>query len=796
MEKPVDSSMETPSFGAAAGLQGVTLSQLLQAFEQAPSAIALLRGPHLVYEFANARWRALSPHSNMVGRVYGDGRPELVVSREILREALRTGEPFSDPRQAVPVTLPDGRAFTAFASVRVEPLDTRSGQREGRVPEDGRLLVIAQELTSEVQARAELAAQIERSQRDREALARSEARLRRIIDANIVGIVFWKLDGSIVDANDAFLRITGFGRDDLRSGELHWTKLRSSVSMQPMREARAHLDAQGSFPAMEMLLRRKDGQFVPVLLAGAQQPETDGGVTFVLDRSEIERKEVALKGAEQRLRTLLDAAPISLFAFDREGQITASEGPGAGGPENGHPAALARVTTDLLRNVPEIASCIRRVLAGQETVCQAAVGPRTFEVLARPIRGRESRIEGGIGVAVDVTERTRATEEKERLRERLLQIQKLESLGILAGGIAHDFNNLLAGILGNAAAALAELPPGGEGRGALSDVIVGARRATELTQQMLAYAGRASSQPRSLDLSEQVRNLLAELQPGVRDRLVLRLEGALPPVRGDPDQLRQVLLALFANAREALDVKGGTISFSTRLVELGPAAGEGFAGGTVLPPGWYAQLEISDDGAGMDEPTRARAFDPFFSTKFAGRGLGLAAVLGIVRAHRGGVRVRSAPGAGTSVEILLPTGDLRTSASAQPPEPQARAVLIVDDEPQVRSAARRLLQALGHTVLESSDGAEAVETLRAHKGQIGVVLLDLTMPGPSGAQTFRALREIDPRARIILCSGYPPDIAASQMGEELPSSFLSKPFTPEELVSRVEAALGGVAQKI
>ncbi|GAC1341743.1 MAG: PAS domain S-box protein [Myxococcales bacterium] len=762
-----------------------SLALVFEAFEQAPSAIAILRGHELIYEFANAVWRARSPTTNLVGRAFGEGRPELLVSQEMLRGVLRTGEPFSDPQQAIPITLPDGTGYTGYISVLLQPLRGPGGPT-------GRVLIIAHEVTAEVNARKDLEAQIARNLRDREALASSEARLRRIIDANIAGIVFWKLDGSVVDANDAFLRIVGFARDDLRSGELHWKKLKSPQAAQLMRDARASLEAHGTFPAMEMPLRRKDGQLVTVLLTGALQPETDGGVTFVLDRTDAERKETALKTAQQRLRTLLDAAPLSLFAFDRSGRITASEGralDAAHPDQRGTPAPLG---LDVLRTVPELADCVRRVLAGEEVVSHAAVNARTFEVLARPLSSRDGQIEGGIGVAVDVTERVRASEERERLRERLQQIQKLESLGVLAGGIAHDFNNLLAGILGNAAAAFAELPEGSEGRAALSDVIVGARRATDLTRQMLAYAGRTSSHPQPLDLSEQVRNLLPALQPGARDRLVLRLEGALPPVKGDPDQLRQVLLALFANAREALGAKGGTISFSTRLVEVGLPGGEDFAGGAVLPQGWYAQLEISDDGAGMDAPTRARAFDPFFSTKFAGRGLGLAAVLGIVRAHRGAIRVRSAPGAGTTVEVLLPTSsDARTPATVQSPSPVARAVLIVDDEPQVRSAARRLLQALGHTVVEASQGNEAVEMLRTRKGQIGVVLLDLSMPGPSGAQTVRALREIDPRARVILCSGYPPEMAAAQMGEELPAAFLSKPFTPEELVAQVEAALGG-----
>jgi PAS domain S-box-containing protein len=759
------------------------LARLLEAFDQAPTAVAVLRGPGLIYDYANEPWRALAQRTDLIGTGFGATRANLGATQELLRQVLRSGHAFGDAQRMMPLRGHDGRDLDAVLSVRVQPLRDASG-----VPT--RLLVLANDVTAEVRARQELEQQVERSQRDREALARSEARLQRIVDSNIAGICFWKLDGQLLEANDAFLRIVGYSRDDVRTGSLNWAALTTTEMSHQRAAALVSLQEHGVYPTTELSLLRKDGEAVPVLIGGALPEGGETGVSFVIDRSESTRKEAALRRAEERMRMLLEAAPVSLFAFDVAGVITASEGRAL--REHRH-EPMGRPPFEPWLGRPGLSWLVAPVLQGREVRERIQVGERVVEVLARPLLGKDGKVGGGIGAGVDVTEGVRAAEERTRLQDRLVQVEKLEGLGVLAGGIAHDFNNLLAGILGNASVALGDLPEGHPAREPLHDVIQDARRATSLTRQMLAYAGRTTPTPEPIDLSEQVRALEPELPRDERVRLALRLEGALPPVRGDADQLRQALLALVANAREALPERSGSLIISTRLVELSDQEGSELDAGTALPAGWYAQLEVTDDGAGMDEATKQRAFDPFFSTKFAGRGLGLAAVLGIVRAHRGGVRLRSASGKGTTVTLYLPLASETGRPRPPPPRLEGRVaphgVLIVDDEPQVRAAARRLLQSHGHQVSEASGGGEAVRVLRSSDGGIGVVLLDLSMPGPSGAQIFRELREVEPHVRIILCSGYPREVAAAQMGVPQLSSFLAKPYTPEELLEQVSAEL-------
>ena len=256
----------------------------------------------------------------------------------------------------------------------------------------------------------------------------------------------------------------------------------------------------------------------------------------------------------------------------------------------------------------------------------------------------------------DITDKRRSDEERWAVERRLREAERLESLGVMAGGIAHDFNNLLHAILGFAEVAAAASAPGSSAASALAQVQVAGRRATDLTRQMLAYAGRSRFVPRILDLSRvalRARPLLAaSLAPG--QRLELALADELPPVDADPAQLRQVLINLVANASEALGEAGGRVVLRTGALRCDRGYLAACYPDDGRPDGTYAFLEVEDDGCGMDPATRGRLFDPFFSTKFTGRGLGLAAVLGIVRGHRGTLAVTSEPRVGTVMRVLLP----------------------------------------------------------------------------------------------------------------------------------------------
>ena len=389
--------------------------------------------------------------------------------------------------------------------------------------------------------------------------------------------------------------------------------------------------------------------------------------------------------------------------------------------------------------------------------------------------------------------REQAERQRAEMERKLIEAQKLESLGTLAGGIAHDFNNLLTGVLGYTGLMRRELGPGSP----LADLVRGvedsALRAADLCKQMLAYAGHGRFVIEPVDLSALVRDSerLLRLSIGVRAALRLDLPAGLPSVDGDAAQLRQILINLVTNASEALGEQGGRISLSTGRVRLDRDYFRGTHLSPELPAGDYVYLEVADTGCGMDEETRAKIFDPFFSTKFTGRGLGLAAVLGIVRGHRGALKVYSEPGRGTTFKLLLPS---REQAPAEPPpaRPAAKGgsgkVLVVDDEKTVREVTADMVEALGFATLSAVDGQEGVELFRAHAAEVSLVLLDLTMPRMSGEEAFREMRRLRPDVRVVLMSGFSEREATSHFAGKRLAGFLQKPFTMEALKTRLEEA--------
>jgi two-component system, cell cycle sensor histidine kinase and response regulator CckA len=351
-------------------------------------------------------------------------------------------------------------------------------------------------------------------------------------------------------------------------------------------------------------------------------------------------------------------------------------------------------------------------------------------------------------------------------------VQKLESIGVLAGGIAHDFNNLLHVVLGNADLARLQLDAAAPAREYLDEVIRATQRAGELTQQLLAYSGRGAIEIRHLNLSDEVREMATLLRTAISKQatLVWELTPGLPAVTADPTQVRQVVMNLITNASDALGDSAGTITLRTGL------------------DGELVFLEVSDTGIGMDTGTLQRIFDPFFSTKFTGRGLGLAAVMGIVESHHGHVRIRSAPGEGTTFRILFPA--VPDSADREPGRltvPQWRGrgtVLVVEDEEGVREVVGRMLERLGFQVITAEDGIEALQRLDHHGGAMAAVLLDLSMPRMGGPEVLQQIRERRPEAPIILMSGYTEqEVASKLLGPEGAVAFLQKPFLPEDLTS-------------
>ncbi|HQL30701.1 MAG TPA: PAS domain S-box protein, partial [Thermoanaerobaculales bacterium] len=399
---------------------------------------------------------------------------------------------------------------------------------------------------------------------------------------------------------------------------------------------------------------------------------------------------------------------------------------------------------------------------------------------------------GTISIAID---RARVEEERQALAARAFRSQKMESLGLLAGGIAHEFNNLLQGILGASGLASQLLPADSPVHRQLAAIEKAADAAARLTRQMLAYAGKGRLIVGDVDLSAEieqtVRYLVGTLPPSAE--LCLDLQSDLPPITADAAEIRQMVSNLVTNAAEALGEGGGSVLVRTTVESCDRSMLAKAVVGEELAPGSYVVLEVTDTGCGMTADTASKVFDPFFSTKFTGRGLGLAAVAGIVRTNGGGIIIESELGRGTKVWVLLPTlGDQpqapRPAVAAPSAGKAATTIMVVDDDEVIRSLTREMLEQSGFAVVTAGDGVEAIDRLRAQPRSIDAVLLDMTMPRLSGEETYSALVELRRDLPVIIASGYSEQDAMDRFGSLRPAGFLQKPYRLAELKAAIDRA--------
>jgi PAS domain S-box-containing protein len=411
-----------------------------------------------------------------------------------------------------------------------------------------------------------------------------------------------------------------------------------------------------------------------------------------------------------------------------------------------------------------------------------------------PVRDSLGALAHFRGYVLDITERKAAAESLRDAEARLLETQRLESLGVLAGGIAHDFNNLLMGILGNAGLALAEVVPASPVHDFIKDIESSARRAADLTRQLLAYSGKGKFVVEKVDLSRLVEESARLMLPAVSRQatVIWELTPGLHRVEGDATQMRQVVINLLTNASDALAGQPGTITIRTTAVEMTEEALAESVVGRGLPRGGYIAFEVRDTGLGMDEVTARHIFDPFFTTKFQGRGLGLAAVLGIVRGHRGAIQLETTPGGGTTFRILLPAVETVAErgglGNGQPEAQETRTVLVVDDEAMVRNVTRRTLERAGYRVLQAENGRAALELLESTHQEVGLVLLDLTMPELGGQETLALMHDRWPGLKVMLSSGYSAYVGTGGEPQAGLVGFIQKPYLPGELLEAIQKA--------
>ncbi|MDB4991532.1 MAG: sensor histidine kinase response regulator [Myxococcaceae bacterium] len=415
-----------------------------------------------------------------------------------------------------------------------------------------------------------------------------------------------------------------------------------------------------------------------------------------------------------------------------------------------------------------------------------------------PVYDDAGNYQGALAMVTDATKKREAERERDELSARMVESQKVESLGVLAGGIAHDFNNLLAAIMGHVEIASQEPTLTARSHTALAHALAASQRAAGLTRQLLDYAGRSEVALKPIRLARQAVELVELLRASIPKRVSLEFVTSDPElaIMADPDRLQQATMNLVINAAESYGAQAGQVIVQVAREEVGPHGLSWLRSPDRVAPGPYVFLEVRDYGLGMSESTLRRVFEPFFTTKTSGRGLGLAATLGIVRAHGGHVTVRSKQGHGTTFRAYFP---LCRENEAQVTEPtaslptttlRARTLLVVDDEPMVREFAQRLLETEGYQVLEAGSGGEALALLREHSQQIDGVLLDLSMPGMDGDALLSELRSFAPNLPVIVHSGHSIESTSERLLQWNIAGVLQKPYRAARLSEMVRGLFG------
>ena len=657
-----------------------------------------------------------------------------------------------------------------------------------------------------------LAVDITERKRAEEALRSSEALLDAIIE-NIPDMIFLKdaEDLRFVRFNRAGEELLGHSRDELvgkndydffprDEADFFTSKDRAVLAGGAMLDI-AEEPIETRCRGRRLLHTKK----VPLLDANGQPQYLLGISEDVTERRQAEQ---ALRAERDRAQLYLDIAAVGLIRLDSEGKVALINREGCRILECAEHEAIgqnwfATFLPERLRG--PVSEVFKQLMAGdtspveryENAVLTKSGRERILAFHNAVTRDAAGEIDGVLCSAEDISDLKKAEAERLALERQVYQVQKLESLGTLAGGIAHDFNNILAGLLAHADLALTELPADAPSRQDLLDIQRAGWRAAELTAQMLAYSGKGRFVVEDLDLSALVGGMSRLLASATSTRTTLSYELALglPPVRADAAQLRQVVLNLVLNAVDASAETNAHVLVKTYTTECDQSCVEAARWSDELPLGLYVTLEIRDQGSGMDNETRARIFDPFFTTKATGRGLGLAAVQGIVRGHRGAIVVDSALGQGATFRVLLPAS-AQTATPLSPAAPQEQVavrtratLLVVDDEAMLRKALTHMLKRAGYAVFAAFDGLDGVDVFRQHCAEIDCVLLDLQMPRLDGERAYAEIRKISPDVPVILTSGYSERESMAPFRDKGLAGFLAKPFDMATLLELVRGAL-------
>jgi PAS domain S-box-containing protein len=620
---------------------------------------------------------------------------------------------------------------------------------------------------------------------------------RTLVEQAADGIFISDAQGKYTMVNSSACAMLGYTQDELLQ-----LRISDLISAEEKTNAPIRFDElrEGNTILAKQRIVCKDGSLLPVEISARQLP--DGRLQgIVRDITEREQAEAALREQDERLCSLINATPDIICFKDGNGRWLIANNAdlelfqlkdvvdyhGKTDKELAEYSPFYRDAFLTCQDTDEIAWQNPPVSRGDEIIPRPDGTEKVYDVIKVPLFYEDGSRKGLVVLGRDITER-------KQVEEALRQTQKTESLGVLAGGVAHDFNNLLVAMLGQTSLALTKLRTESPARPHIEKAVKAAERAADLTRQMLAYSGRGHFEARPINLNflieENVHLFRASLPKNVTWRT--ELADSLPLIKADPGQMQQVIMNLILNGAQAVEDHPGTVTVVTGVQEMNEEDGR-YQQYTAqqLSPGPYVTLEVRDNGRGMDADTLTKIFDPFFTTKETGRGLGLAAVLGIVRGHGGGLYVYSEPEQGTTFKLLFPIIQEPLSEEPAVPVPvpmqeKIGVVLVIDDEEPVRDAVADILETAGIQVLSAANGAAGIALYREHMADITLVLLDLSMPGMNGEETFQKLHSINPDIRIILSSGYNQIEATRHFTGKGLAAFLQKPFRAADLLAIVE----------
>jgi PAS domain S-box-containing protein len=623
-------------------------------------------------------------------------------------------------------------------------------------------------------------------------LRKSEARVRQLVESNIIGIAISDLTGRLIDANGAFLELVGYTRDDLVSGEMRWDALTPPEYYDSDRRAVEQLRSKGVAAPWEKQFSHKNGSRVPVLIGIATLVAASGDVecvSFVLDIGERKKSEESLR----RIAEVVESSHDAIISETLDG-IVLSWNLGAQRMYGYSSAEMLGKSLSII--VPpdrqsEFQDILTKIRSGHkieqlETIRLRKDGQQlSIALTVSPIKDAHGQLVGASVIARDITE-------SKRMEEMFLQAQKMEAVGRLAGGVAHDFNNLLGVIIGYGEIVEGSLNKDNPLRAKVEQITKAGRRAAGLTRQLLAFSRQQIIEPTIVSLNSIVADVQKMLQRLIGEdiELTIVLCPRLASTKADQGQIEQVIMNLAVNSRDAMP-DGGTLTIETANVELDERYTLSHPG---LVPGSYVMLRVTDTGTGMDAETQKHIFEPFFTTKEQGKGtgLGLATVYGVIKQSGGCISVNSELGQGTIFEIYLEQVHVAPEMEQQTLELDdlcegTETVLLVEDEESLRTLTRDVLLESNYTILEASDGLEALEIARQHKGPIHLLLTDVVMPRMSGPALAKQLAIQNPEVKVLFMSGYTGNTYKNESVEA--ASILRKPFTRRDLNQKVREVL-------